>query len=87
MRTRGHKSDDYALLPDFLREMREAAGLTQRELGAILNKPQSWVNANEHCLRRVDLPEFVRWCQACDAAVGKAAEKYAASLSKFAKRA
>jgi hypothetical protein len=45
--------------------MREKAGLTQRELGKLLDKPQSWVFNCETANRRVDLAEFVTWCEAC----------------------
>ena len=39
--------------------MREEAGLTQRDLGKCLKKPQSWVYNCETANRRVDLAEFV----------------------------
>ncbi len=45
--------------------MREKAGLTQRELGARLERPQSWIHNCETGNRRVDLAEFVAWCEAC----------------------
>ncbi|MHC4234606.1 MAG: helix-turn-helix domain-containing protein [Planctomycetota bacterium] len=45
--------------------MREEAGLTQRELGQRLGKPQSWVHNCESANRRVDVAEFVAWCKAC----------------------
>ena len=57
---------DYRTVPSFLRELREAAGLTQRELGARLRRPQSWVYNCESSNRRVDVAEFARWCEACD---------------------
>ena len=62
----------YRLLPQFLRQMRETAGMTQRELGKRLRKPQSWVYNCETSNRRVDLTEFVLWCQACGADPAKA---------------
>jgi hypothetical protein len=46
--------------------MRESAGLTQRALGDILRKPQSWVYNCETANRRVDVVEFLDWCKACD---------------------
>ncbi len=55
----------YTALPSFLRKMREDAGLTQRELGNLLDKPQSWVYNCETANRRVDVPEFIAWCHAC----------------------
>ena len=55
----------YRPVPALLRAMREEAGLTQRDLGARLKKPQSWVHNCETANRRVDLAEFVAWCEAC----------------------
>jgi transcriptional regulator with XRE-family HTH domain len=45
--------------------MREEAGLTQRDLGERLKKPQSWVYNCETGNRRVDLTEFIAWARAC----------------------
>ena len=56
----------YRALPPLLRKMRENAGLTQRDLGERLKKPQSWVYNCETANRRADLAEFVEWCLACD---------------------
>ena len=55
----------YRVLPPFLREMREKAGLTQREIGKRLNKPQSYIYNCETANRRVDITEFILWCKAC----------------------
>jgi transcriptional regulator with XRE-family HTH domain len=55
----------YRPVPVMLREMRERAGLTQRELGTLLRRPQSWVYNCETANRRVDVAEFVLWCRAC----------------------
>lgn len=55
----------YRILPTFLREMRENAGLTQRAIGKRLNKPQSYVYNCETANRRVDITEFILWCKAC----------------------
>jgi len=56
--------------------MREKAGLTQREIGKQLKKPQSWVYNCETANRRVDLAEFVEWAQACDVAPAVALKRY-----------
>jgi len=48
-----------------LRQMRETAGMTQRDLGKKPKKPQSWIYNCETANRRVDVTEFVRWCRAC----------------------
>jgi hypothetical protein len=55
----------YLLLPILLKTMREEAGLTQRQIGAKLGKPQSWVHNCEVANRRVDVTEFIRWARAC----------------------
>ncbi len=56
----------YEVLPPLLCTMREDAGLTQRELGQRIGKPQSWVHNCETANRRVDVAEFVAWCKTCD---------------------
>jgi len=55
----------YRKLPSFLRQMRENKGLTQRELGKIINEPQSYIYNCETGNRRVDITEFVLWAKAC----------------------
>lgn len=55
----------YRQLPAFLREMRQRAGLTQRQVGKLLNKPQSYVYNCETANRRVDVSEFIAWAKAC----------------------
>ena len=52
-----------------LKRCREAAGLTQRDLGAALGRPQSWVNNCETANRRVDVTEFAAWAAACGIAL------------------
>jgi transcriptional regulator with XRE-family HTH domain len=58
-------SPDYRHLPELLRLMREEAGLTQRDLGRRMKKPQSWIYNCESGNRRVDVTEFVAWCRGC----------------------
>ena len=55
----------YRHLPGFLRQLREEAGLTQRELGRRLGKPQSWIYNCEAANRRLDVSEFIAWSTAC----------------------
>ena len=55
----------YDLLRAKLRDMREAAGLTQRELAQELEREHSFVGRIETGERRVDLVEFVWICEAC----------------------
>jgi transcriptional regulator with XRE-family HTH domain len=65
MATKSQHGNAYQAVPPFLRRLRERAGLTQRELGRRLNRPQSWVYNCETANRRVDITEFVAWAQAC----------------------
>ena len=65
----------YRVLPGFLRQMRDEAGLTQREIGKRLNRPQSWVYNCEAANRRVDITEFILWAKACDLDPKKAFNK------------
>ena len=65
MATKSQHNLTYRKLPAYLRQMREKAGLTQRELGKRLNKPQSYVYNCETSNRRVDITEFISWSKAC----------------------
>ena len=55
--------------------MRENAGLTQRQIGQRLNKPQSYIYNCETANRRVDITEFILWAKACGADPKKAFNK------------
>ena len=55
----------YQRIPSHLRQIREAAGLTQRDLADRLRKPQSWVARCETAARRVDVAEWIEWCFGC----------------------
>ena len=65
MLTKAQHERRYAHIPAFLRELREEAGLTQRQIGKALKRPQSWVFNCETGNRRVDVAEFCDWCRAC----------------------
>ena len=65
MATKSQHNMKYRVLPVFLRNMREKAGLTQREIGKRLKKPQSYVYNCETANRRVDITEFIAWAEAC----------------------
>jgi transcriptional regulator with XRE-family HTH domain len=67
MATKAQHHPRYERLPPLLRALREEAGLTQRELGERLEKPQSWVYNCETANRRVDVTEFIVWARACEA--------------------
>jgi transcriptional regulator with XRE-family HTH domain len=55
----------YRRLPALLREMRESAGLTQRELAQKLRINHTMVHNSETAERRVDVAEFIDWASAC----------------------
>jgi transcriptional regulator with XRE-family HTH domain len=65
MSTKAQHSARYKVIPAFLRELRERANLTQRDIGHILNKPQSYIHNCEVANRRVDITEFIAWSKAC----------------------
>lgn len=65
MATKSQHGRAYRHLPPFLRQLRDDARLTQRALGRLLRKPQSWVYNCETGNRRVDVTEFVAWAKAC----------------------
>jgi transcriptional regulator with XRE-family HTH domain len=65
MATKAQHAPLYRKLPPFLRALREEAGLTQRDLGNRLKKPQSWIYNCETGNRRVDVTEFIAWARAC----------------------
>jgi len=65
MPTKPQHARRYANVPNLLRELREEAGLTQRELAKRLREPQSWVYKCENGIRRIDVAEFLDWCRAC----------------------
>jgi len=44
-------------------EAREAAGVTQRELARRLKRAHSYVGRIEQGDRRLDVPEFIEWCE------------------------
>jgi len=66
MATKSQHNRMYRVLPGLLRELREQAGLTQREIGKRLNNPQSYIHNCETANRRVDITEFIQWAKACE---------------------
>ena len=55
----------YRHLPAMLRRLRGEAKLTQRDLAAKLQVTHVWVHKSEIGERRVDITEFMDWCNAC----------------------
>jgi predicted transcriptional regulator len=52
-------------VPELLRQIRDHAELTQRDLAKRLKRNQPWVHKCEIGERRVDVSEFLDWCAAC----------------------
>ena len=75
-------ANSYRFLPVLLKEMREKAGLTQRDMGKILNKPQSYIYNCEVANRRVDISEFILWSKACGIDPKKAFSKLLTALEQ-----
>jgi len=48
-----------------VREARESASLTQRDLAAVLKRDRSYVWKSEQGERRMDVVDVIRWCNAC----------------------
>lgn len=57
-------SEEHRQLVALLRELREAAGLTQEELAVRLQRDQPWVSVVESGQRRIDLIELRDVCRA-----------------------
>jgi transcriptional regulator with XRE-family HTH domain len=73
---------EYRLLRARLRETRENAGLSQRELAARLRVPPSWVAKVEAGERRIDFVEFCWFAAACEADAAKLAAEVIAALGR-----
>jgi hypothetical protein len=83
MATKAQHAEGYLRVPSVLRALREEAGLTQRDLGGRLGKPQSWVHNCEVANRRVDVAEFADWATACGVDPGVAFARFlAAGMSR-----
>jgi transcriptional regulator with XRE-family HTH domain len=55
-----------------LRTARKSKNLSQKEVGELLNKPQSFVSKVETCERRLDVIEAAEWCVALGLALDEA---------------
>ena len=76
MATKSQHASAYQRLPGFLKILRQEAGLTQRDLGKRMKKPQSWIFNCETANRRVDLTEFIDWAKGCDVDPGEAFSRF-----------
>jgi transcriptional regulator with XRE-family HTH domain len=67
MATKPNHALIYRQVPGFLAGLRESAGMTQRQLAQKVRMSQWWVARIETGSRRVDVAEFILFCQGCDA--------------------
>lgn len=74
---------EYKTLRAELRAVREAAGLSQRDLAAKLDVPHSWVAKVEAGERRIDVVELVWFLGACGADAGATVKSL---IGRFARR-
>jgi transcriptional regulator with XRE-family HTH domain len=61
------RPEQQRVVGECLAAARQRAGITQRDLAALLGKPQSFVSAYENGQRRVDLLEFLAIVEAVKA--------------------
>lgn len=59
-------SPDYRAAIDAIKAVREARGISQRELARRLGKPPSFVNKIEQLERRLDILEFIALASALE---------------------
>ncbi|MCB9848489.1 MAG: helix-turn-helix transcriptional regulator [Phycisphaeraceae bacterium] len=81
-RPRPQHDPAYRRLCELLRTWRLEADLTQAELGAVFDRPHTFVHKCEAGDRRLDPVEFVRWCRACGVKPEKAIAQLAAKVRK-----
>jgi transcriptional regulator with XRE-family HTH domain len=75
-------SQQAKIFRDAIKEIREKAGLTQRELCRRLGKEHSFVSKCELGERRVDIVEFYWICKACEANPENEAKKIMKAFDK-----
>lgn len=76
-----HKSE-YSILLRRLRALRTAAGLTQVDLSAALQRPQSYVSDVERGSRRMDLLQLRELCQACGQSLTEFVDEFEQELGE-----
>lgn len=59
-------SEESKKLGMWLRARREDKGMSMRELAALINKPHSFVGKVEMQTRRLDVVEFIGYCNALE---------------------
>jgi transcriptional regulator with XRE-family HTH domain len=79
-------SKEYGVLCAKMREIREAAGLSQRELAARLDLPHSWIAKVECGERRLDIVEFYWLVSACEQQPGETFNKLISQFESLSRR-
>lgn len=59
-------SEKYSNLVEWLKESRISRGLSMRALGSLLNEPHSFVQKTEMLERKLDVYEYVQYCEALE---------------------
>lgn len=57
---------EYRALLALLRDLREGAGITQSEMAETLGNTQTFISKVERGERRIDVVEFVEFCEALE---------------------
>jgi len=76
-----HKNE-YSVLLRRLRELRTAAGMTQVDLSAALQRPQSYVSDVERGSRRMDLLQLRELCNACGQSLTEFVDEFEQELGQ-----
>jgi transcriptional regulator with XRE-family HTH domain len=66
MMSQSVSSDENKALTAWLKEKRKEKGHTMRTLSQIIKTPHSFVGKVENQERRLDVVEYIRYCQALD---------------------
>jgi len=57
-------SDKYLALLSWLKQERERSGLSMRDIATLIDEPHSWIGKIETAERRLDIFEYVKYCEA-----------------------
>ncbi|MBB6247741.1 helix-turn-helix transcriptional regulator [Rhodanobacter sp. A1T4] len=76
-----HKNE-YSVLLRRLRALRTEAGMTQVDLSAALQRPQSYVSDVERGSRRMDLLQLRELCNACGQSLNEFVDKFEQELGQ-----
>lgn len=59
-------SEEYQILTKWLKEQRTTKGLTMRDLAQKLDVPHSFIGKVEQCERKLDIIEYIKYCEALE---------------------